>query len=349
MILTHTVRGELKAPLQTEEMTNGSQTLAPLAQLQTQVIRSTALLMNAQGKPTATATWVGEEGYFITKASEVPRLEDCTVEHSSGPNARIREIRRDTKHDVVLAQAIGVQKVSPVRFDSSKKLTFGQWIVAPSRGTDLKIGVVSAKRRPIKGFGAAIGIRMDDRTAAEIAGVRIVGVAEDSPAATAGLRADDIMIELAGESVREFRRVNEIISKRQPGEEIAVKYRRAGKEDLLHVRLASRTKVLSNWDGEDFANGGISIRTDNFAEILQHDLPLNPTDMGGPLLDLQGRAIGLNIARVDRVTTFALPSEIFWPIIEKWMEADLHPPKAVPANALESSPPQPVKKMQPNG
>lgn len=254
----------------------------------------------------------------------------------------VREIRRDTQHDLVLAQAIQASEISAVTFTPSKELAYGHWIVAPAWGKELKIGVISAQRRAIKGLGAAIGVRMDDKTAAEAAGVRIIGVAEDSPAAEAGLRANDIMLELAGESVSEFRRVNEIISKRQPGEEIEVKFQRAGKEDRLHVRLASRTKILSNWDGEDFANGGISIRTDNFAEVLQHDLPLNPTDMGGPLLNLKGQAIGINIARVDRVTTFALPSEIFWPMIQEWIEADRHPPKALPATAAEvTAPPKP--------
>ena len=200
------------------------------------------------------------------------------------------------------------------------------------------MGVFSAQKRPIKGYGAAIGVRMDDKTPAELKGVRIIGVAEDSPAASAGLQANDIMLELAGESVGEFRRVNEIISKKQPGEEIEVKFKRGDKEDHLYVRLASRSRVLSNWDGEDFANGGISIRTDNFAEVIQHDLPLNPADMGGPLLDLQGRAVGVNIARVDRVTTFALPSEIFWPKIQKWLEADRHPPKALPAKSEKKEP-----------
>jgi hypothetical protein len=29
------------------------------------------------------------------------------------------------------------------------------------------------------------------------------------------------------------------------------------------------------------------------------------------------------------VTTFALPVEAFWPEVQKWMQADSHPPKAV--------------------
>lgn len=324
---------ELRAPLQSSEMTNGQQTLTPLQSLKEQITPHTAILINAKGQPVATATWVGTEGYFITKASEVPRLEACTLRCKSTPQAKIREVRRDTNHDLVLAQAIGIKGVSPVEFNPSDKIAFGQWVTAPTLGQDLKLGVISARRRAIKGYGAAIGIRMDDRATAPSKGVRIIGVAEDSPAATAGLRADDVMLELAGESVQEFRKVNEIISKRQPGEEIEVKFKREGKENRLHVRLASRTKIIANWDGEDFANGGISIRTDNFTQVLQHDLPLSPLDMGSPLLDLEGHVIGINIARVDRVTTFALPTEIFWPTVQEWLKADRNPPKAVPVKA----------------
>lgn len=334
---------ELRPTLKPEEMTSGSQTLSPLEALRGRITRSTAMLHDEKGLPLATATWVGKEGYFITKASEVPRLEKCTLEWGSESQAKVREIRRDTQQDIVLAQAIGLPEVPAITFAPSGDLAFGQWIIAPAHGKDLKMGVVSAQRRPIKSLGAAIGVRMDDKQSVpkKAKGVRIVGVAEDSPAADAGLKADDIMLELAGESVDEFRRVNEIISKRQPGDEIEVRYKRAGEEKSLHVRLASRTKVLANWDGEDFANGGISIRTDGFSQVIQHDLPLRPTDMGGPLLDLEGRALGLNIARVDRVTTFALPGEVFWPTIQKWMESDRNPPKAMPAKpaiAAESAP-----------
>lgn len=337
-------QAEPKAPLRTEEFTNGSETLAPLTGLQQKLAASTALLMNQKEQPLATITWVGEDGYFITKASEAPHLEDSLVFWDSGKKAAVREIRREIRYDLVLGQAVHVTGVKPAQFVPSKSLSLGQWIVAPAKASRLKIGVISAQRRSIKGFGAAIGVRMDDRPATkEGTGVRILGIAEDSPAATAGLRANDVVLELAGEKVREHRRVNEIISKRQPGEEIDVKIKREGKERNLQVRLASRTKILANWDGEDFANGGISIRTDNFSEVLQHDLPLNPLDMGGPLMNLQGEAVGINIARVDRVTTFALPSEVFWPTIDHWIETDRHPPKALPSKSEDP----PVRKAKP--
>jgi S1-C subfamily serine protease len=51
--------------------------------------------------------------------------------------------------------------------------------------------------------------------------------------------------------------------------------------------------------------------------VIQHDVSLPPTAMGGPLLNLDGKALGINVARVDRVTTYALPAKFVREIFEK--------------------------------
>lgn len=325
--------GQLRAPLAAQQRTNGAETLAAMDLMQLQITAASARIVDKAGKMVITATWIGSDGYLLTKASEVPHLEECSVQWGTAPgrSAKLREIRRDAALDLVLAQAIGTEGVLAAKFEPSTNVAYGHWLVATSeKASSVRIGVLSAQRRRIEGFGAAIGVRMDEKDLGNgKKGVRILGVAEDSPAAAAGLRSNDILLELAGEPIAQYKRVHEIVSKRQPGEEIEVRYLRSNKEDKVRVRLASRTKVLANWDGEDFANGGISIRTDNFPQVIQHDLPLAPQDMGGLLMDLDGHAIGINIARVDRVTTFALPAEIFWPVIEGWLETDRHPPKAL--------------------
>ena len=67
-------------------------------------------------------------------------------------------------------------------------------------------------------------------------------------------------------------------------------------------------------------SGPVSKRKDNFPRILQHDLPLPKEAMGGPLFDLDGDCIGINIARVDRVTTYALPAEVVLARVKEWVE-----------------------------
>jgi serine protease Do len=322
---------ELRAPLTPEERRNGAETLRALAPLRARSAASSVRLVSANGKEAGLATWVQADGYLLAKASEAPDLKQLRARLPDGKRVALREVKRDVANDLLLAHAEGATGMASVAFGDSKHLTFGQWIVSPARDGALRLGVISAERRKIPGMGAAIGVRMEELPAAGRRGVRILGVAEDSPARAAGLAQGDVLLSLAGTEVNNYRQVHELISKRQPGEMLEVGYERAGKPRQARVRLASRTKVLNNWEGEDFANGGISLRTDNFSEVLQHDLPLEPADMGGALYDLDGRAVGLNIARVDRITTFALPAERFWPAVRGWIEADRRPAPAKPA------------------
>jgi S1-C subfamily serine protease len=316
-----------------EERTNGKQTRIAVEKLKPLTLACAARIESPLGRTICTATIVGEDGYVLIKASEVPELQKTRVEFSDGRSADLREVHRDTRLDLVLAQAVGITGLRAVSFGGAHSLTLGQWLCSVAdAGTETRIGVVSAKFRRITGAGAAMGIRMDEKVSKDGKGVRIVGIASESPAEAAGLQEDDVLVSIAGEKVAELHRVYDIVKKRQPGEIIDIHYLRKDKEESCRVRLASRTKVLNNWEGEDFANGGISLRSDNFPEVLQHDIPLLPADMGGPVATLEGRVVGINIARVDRVTTFALPVEAFWTETQQWMHADRHPPKAVLAH-----------------
>lgn len=313
-----------------EQRTNGAQTLAAVARLRPHTLDCSARIENKRGQTLCAATIVGADGYVLIKASEVPDPADACVKFSDGRTANLREIRRETRFDLLLAQAVGITGLRAVSFGAARPLVMGQWLCSVAdAGKEPRIGIVSAKIRRIPGTGAALGIRMDEKAPKGGKGVRIIGIASESPAEIAGLHENDVILTIAGAKVGAFREVHELVNKRQPGEIIEVRYLRKDQEGACRVRLASRTKVLQNWEGEDFANGGISLRTDNFPEVLQHDIPLLPADMGGPVATLEGKVVGINIARVDRVTTFALPVEAFWTEVQQWIQADRHPPKAV--------------------
>lgn len=290
---------------------------------------STIRIEKADGSLIATGVIAERGGYFLSKASELPDLAKVVCRLPDGSQAKAREIRRNTRLDLVLGQIAGGADLKAVTWNESKSLSLGQWLLAPKQGArEMRLGVVSARRREIKGSNAAMGIRMSNQT--RESGAKIISVAEDSPAAVAGLKEDDVLVAIAGDVVKEYRAVHDLIRSREPGEELEIQYRRGGKLSKCIVRLASQNRLLLNWEGEDYANGGISIRTDNFPEVIQHDIPLGPADMGGALFDLLGHAVGINIARVDRVTTFALPMEVFWPVVQQWIREDRQPPKALP-------------------
>jgi S1-C subfamily serine protease len=62
------------------------------------------------------------------------------------------------------------------------------------------------------------------------------------------------------------------------------------------------------------------MRLSGFERVIQHDTVLNPEECGGPVLDSQGRAIGINIARAGRVVSYLLPSSLILPEMLQMLE-----------------------------
>jgi serine protease Do len=94
---------------------------------------------------------------------------------------------------------------------------------------------------------------------------------------------------------------------------------------------------------ETMLGGPVSKRASDFPAVFQHDTVLRPADCGGPLVDLSGKAIGINIARAGRTETYALPADIITPLLEPLMSG-----KLAPVNANEAAT-QPGVKDLPTG
>ena len=61
-----------------------------------------------------------------------------------------------------------------------------------------------------------------------------------------------------------------------------------------------------------------SQRYDNFPSVFQHDAPLFPEDCGGPITNLDGEVVGINIARLGRAASYAIPSSTIQSVISKY-------------------------------
>lgn len=77
-------------------------------------------------------------------------------------------------------------------------------------------------------------------------GVRVAAVLEDSPADDAGLRADDVIVEVDGEIVTTPRELVEAIQTQDPGDEVAITYERDGDSDTVDVTLVERENTSRN-------------------------------------------------------------------------------------------------------
>jgi serine protease Do len=69
----------------------------------------------------------------------------------------------------------------------------------------------------------------------------------------------------------------------------------------------------------------LSKRRKNFPNAFQHDAMLTSKAFGGPVVGLDGRVVGINIARAGRVANFSLPTHTILPIISELKSGKLAP------------------------
>ena len=98
------------------------------------------------------------------------------------------------------------------------------------------------------------------------------------------------------------------IRNHQAGGAVVIEFLREGNSKATTAVLADR-----NFSGKRAARfkmmnrlGAIpSDRADQFPWVFQHDTPLFPEQCGGPILDIDGNVVGINIARGGRAALTA--------------------------------------------
>ena len=84
---------------------------------------------------------------------------------------------------------------------------------------------------------------------------------------------------------------------------------------VLGVRPPSTQPTRSELMNE--MGGPLSARASGFPDVFQHDSVIRPTDCGSPVVDLDGKVIGINIARAGRTETFAIPADVVKNVFEQ--------------------------------
>jgi S1-C subfamily serine protease len=72
----------------------------------------------------------------------------------------------------------------------------------------------------------------------------------------------------------------------------------------------------ANVGGLDWHSNPLSLRRESFPTVFAHDFSLRPEQCGGPVVDLSGNVVGLNIARADATRTLAIPADVLRPMIK---------------------------------
>ncbi len=268
------------------------------------------------GRKVATALVVDAAGYLVTKASEV---EGRTVFVANKDElkipAEIVHIERELDIALLKISTDGVQLV-PVNLSAklqSSPHAPGKGVLCCAVGTHQQLpagfGVVSVAARALNGntsayLGATKQKEIDG-------GIRLDELSPNGPAERAGLKSGDIVESLDDEKCANIEGFTKLVESRLPNEIVTLGIRRGDSWLTMPVQLGDKSKVAVMPGAREQETDGMSTKMSRrrwkFIEGIQHDSAIQPSDCGGPLVDLHGNLLGINIARAGRIKSYAIP------------------------------------------
>jgi serine protease Do len=270
------------------------------------VLRSSTLTLHEDGgrDPVAMATLVAP-GRAVAKASDLEGRGALSARDERRRPHAVAVERVDKASDLAILK-VDWPDGKPVEWAGAPP-PLGTWVAASTpRIGMLRVGLVSAKARPIDNRGATLGVSIVEEP--KVKGARLAAVIPGGAAEKGGLKKDDIVVKAGDKTIAKRDDLVEFLKAAEPGTVIPFTVRRGKKSETIEITLDSPSDVLDRMNRNQQMSGETSRRKDPFPMIEQTDIPLPPSAMGGPLLDLEGRAVGVLIARADRVTTYALPA-----------------------------------------
>ena len=263
---------------------------------------------------------VSKDGFIVTKASDLP--DKVWVSFASGEVERAKVIGKDRVNDIAFLKVNRTMDVA-VSWGKSLDLKRGSWLVSVVPGGNVfHVGVVSANRRTLERVGGVLGVFLGS-DGEGIGGIMVGRIMKDSGAEKSGLQRGDVITAIEGTSVLKSEDLKKIITNRDAEDIVGITVERGTKKLDLKIRLGHRTEIFDRGSRNQMMSGNTSRRRMGFDEIVQHDIPLEAEYMGGPVLGLDGKAVGINIARANRAETYLLPSEQVLDSIERILSGEL--------------------------
>lgn len=280
------------------------------------VARDSTVRVKCGGEDVALGTIVGVDGVIATKASALTDADKIVCVLADRRKFVARLVSSDASCDLAILQ-VDATELKPVELRATELRT-GMWLAAPGQSAEpVAVGVVSVGGRPIARTPGVLGIQIDNREE----GPAVRQVMPGGGAAAAGIKEGDRITHIAAEAVHTMAELQAAVRKHRVGDVVKAAIKRDNEALELSVRLGMPEDSFIDPRGAGpFARGEslglaspswrgvVSQRRDDFPAAIQHDMILRPIDCGGPVVDLTGNVIGINIARADRTASYVLPS-----------------------------------------
>ena len=267
----------------------------------------------------ALGTIVDSQGFVLTKASELNGKISCVLLDGRQVAARLTGVNEE--HDLAMLR-IEAQDLPAVDWIDGDAPGVGSFLATPSHDKlPAAIGVLSAVARKIEAPTGFLGIGLDQVQA------RITQVFPGGGADKAGLQVNDLVLKVNGIDVNDRDSLQRAIRRHQPGQKLELAIRRGAQSRTILATLGESplAATAERLDVQNKLGGQLSQRRAGFPTVLQHDTVLRPNECGGPLVDLDGQVVGINIARAGRVASYAIPADAVQSLLADLKSGKLEP------------------------
>ncbi len=267
-------------------------------------------LVTVDGRLAALGTVISANGRILTKNAETD--EGKLAVKLGGEEYEAKVIKRFPQRDLALLK-IEAKNLRAVRFQIEEPALGSILTASGAENEPLGIGLLSVPGRAMSKIGF-IGIQAAEGDG----GVLIARLVSGGAAEQAGLEENDIITSLDNERVEDPISFGGLIRGRKAGEEVRVGYLREGEPGELKVTLKER-KIRDSVQDDPrmkLSLGRLSEKTGGYPDVIQHDIPLPPELCGGPLFNLNGKCVGVNVSRAGRTKTYAIPADEIVEVLE---------------------------------
>jgi serine protease Do len=246
----------------------------------------------------------GGVSYVLGKSSIVGDL--IVVKPTKDQSINGQVAFRDEKRDLVLLK-LDQPITTGISYESSKKtsgeMPLGQFLYSPLPDGEGSWSVIGSQKFSLEakfraGYSGAGTVIKNGKLILEL-------IVANSGASEAELKVGDEIIAVDGKRVSTPESYITQVRKKLPGEVSIFTRIRDGKTEKIAVKLAKYPVITPNHPASYF-EGGRSGISDGFNNVYVHDSRLVPSECGGPVFDLNGKLVGINIARYSRTSNIIL-------------------------------------------
>jgi serine protease Do len=244
---------------------------------------------------------------ILSKSSMVG--DDPTITLSNGKVLRAIVAKRDRVNDLAIllpasktGKGISLQALHP---DTLKTNHIGNFLISIRPDSISRISVLGSidiTLPKITSYGYLGAVTRQKE------GLLVFTFIQPKSAAEAGgLATGDQLLTIDDKQVSDELDVLRALQKYRAFDTTNMVIMRKGGRMLKEIVLKYPPQKITEHPADHFT-GGKSVRRDGFANVFVHDARIKSSECGGPVFDAAGNLIGINIGRLSRTSTIAIPA-----------------------------------------